>query len=59
MLCNLVTSKNIGIYTRAAFHSIRERVCACKYTKTFITGGYTVTTSKKVTRRTLWQKKKS
>ena len=41
------------------FNSIRVRVCACEYTQTSIKGGYTVTNPKKVTRSTLWQKKKS
>ncbi len=43
----------------SGFNSIRVRVCECEYTQTSIKGGYTVTNPKKVTRSTLWQKKKS
>ena len=56
--CNFVASKNMYI-RESGFNSIRVRVCACEYTQTSIKGGYTVTNPKKVTRSTLWQKKKS
>lgn len=56
--CSFVASKNMYI-RESDFNSIRVHVCACEYTQTSIKGGYTVTNPKKVTRSTLWQKKKS